>query len=1188
MAGLRPNNRIALYCACVLLAALFGLPGVALCLDEITVSTLSTEVNAGQSSSTSEKTIASKTFTITSTGSIIYTGTTIPSTGAINAEGDNTIILQSGASITATGNQSSGTSGINLTYGFTQYSSVTGVSGSAVNTVIINSGASITTNGDKTKGIITKDNNSITMNGTLTTNGANATCIDAEYNNTINIGGTVTAKGGANVITAQENNLITVSESGLLTMDGNSSGYSAILTNSNNIVVLAGTITSSQSSSNGLYLSLSGNAAYISGTINLTGSSSYALRSGYTYGTTTIGNTFHILSGASITGGILNADTNNNSTSYLTFGYTKNASNQSDLTSVDNDFSFTYSGNITSSSSGNWDGYFAGGSTTLNGTTNSFRNIFVGASCFTVATVPNGVGNGGMDTISAVSGATATLTIGNAISTTGTVTVGSGSTYNLYGTHTHTGGTVAIDGTLNLNGGTFVNNATSGTQTIGTLNVASGQTGTLSGSAATTVTAANITGTLSSAGSADVTLTTATLDGGTFSNTATGGTQTISTLNVSSGQTGTLAGTTATAVTTANLNGTLNYTASTGTTISAANIAGTIDNQSASALVLTTATISDNSTATLSNSSTGSMTITSLVLGSGDETLITIGDVTITNPISFAASAGADTLNVKSGTLTTSSALTFGDSDILMGSGTLVCASGVQFTGTDGYIKPGNSIGTLTITGDLAINSNTTLEIECEGTTSDKLLVSGTTTIASTATLTVSAVATGYLPSGTSYTILTSTGGLTNNGTISILGSSNTAVYTFSVSSDANNIYLDVVTRTDYTTIASTGTSNVKEVVKPLALVESTATGDLRTVMNALDSLPTSSSFHKALSMMSPEESVVPVIEAGQAVASAFSRTIASRASFVNRISAFSEAGLSLEGPVGPAGPYASLGGQPTEHLYGCWLKPFGTWADQDTVNNHAGFDYNTYGIALGGDRKIGDRLVIGLAGGYANTNTQSDGIQNAQAEINSWCMGTYTTYTISQNVIDLNYNYIINNNEGHRDIAFGEISRRASSDFNSHEHLISTNYGHNFRFSNLMVTPQAGMNFGWYNQDSYKETGADSINLRVDQYKFASVQGKLGICLGYIITDRISTDLSAHWGYEFNNTEQEVSASFEGVPNASFTVDGAEQDRESFQFGIGVKGKINGFTAAYVNYDLELRDSYRAHNLATGISFEF
>ncbi len=308
------------------------------------------------------------------------------------------------------------------------------------------SGAIVTT-GSMSSGIYASSNNTITASGSIITYGSEGTGIDVLDGNDITLSGTILTGGEwAYGIYGYDNNTITVA--GDVSTTGADAG--GIDVANNNIVTISGSVITSGSGAYAVNLFNNNNVCYLSGTIAATGSGVFALNSGS--GLSGESNCIHLLDGASITGGIHNSDLT--ATSYLTFGYATDVDGIADLAAADSSFSITLSDSITSDSSGNWDGYFAGGTTTLDGEVNSFRNLFIGGDCFDGATVAagnDGAGSAKTATLSRISGATAVLNVTNALTTTGSVIVGAGSTYNLYGTHTGSGDfTLDIGGNLNL------------------------------------------------------------------------------------------------------------------------------------------------------------------------------------------------------------------------------------------------------------------------------------------------------------------------------------------------------------------------------------------------------------------------------------------------------------------------------------------------------------------------------------------------------------------------------------------------------------------------------------------------------------------------------------------------------------------------------------------------------------------
>ena len=317
--------------------------------------------------------------------------------------------------------------------------------------------------------------NNVTISGDITSTGDNTSGLYSFRDSNINISGNVTALNGTAINSLKDNNNVILS--------GNLNARSGIFARSNNTIILTSTSTINYDNSFGIAVSgrtdgSFGNTLYLAGNITGSDTSQSALKS-FNIAHIDLGknihwggsNSFYLLNGASITGNASNEETYFNTTSYLINGYkTNNTTGKADRTAVDGNFNFTLNENITSTSTGLWDLFAAGGRTTLNGSTNQLSRLFIGADSFDGTTVTDGndvAGNATTADLTSTAGATATLTVNNEISTlnaingvTGSqittparVTVGSGSTYNLNGTHTHefdNADSFNILGTMNL------------------------------------------------------------------------------------------------------------------------------------------------------------------------------------------------------------------------------------------------------------------------------------------------------------------------------------------------------------------------------------------------------------------------------------------------------------------------------------------------------------------------------------------------------------------------------------------------------------------------------------------------------------------------------------------------------------------------------------------------------------------
>lgn len=178
--------------------------------------------------------------------------------------------------------------------------------------------------------------------------------------------------------------------------------------------------------------------------------------------------------------------------------------------------------------------------------------------------------------------------------------------------------------------------------------------------------------------------------------------------------------------------------------------------------------------------------VTGLITGTnGSLTKVGTGTLTLSGTVDY---TGATTVDggklVVNTSLTSSSSLTVNAGGTIGGSGTLP-----NTTINGGTLSPGNSIGTLTVAGNLIMTAASTYLVEVSPTAADRTNVTGHATLGGA---TVSAVYEAGSYVERRYTILNATGGRT--GTFgSIVNTNLPRGFAASLSYDANNAYLDLV-----------------------------------------------------------------------------------------------------------------------------------------------------------------------------------------------------------------------------------------------------------------------------------------------------------------------------------------------------------------------------------------------------------
>lgn len=165
--------------------------------------------------------------------------------------------------------------------------------------------------------------------------------------------------------------------------------------------------------------------------------------------------------------------------------------------------------------------------------------------------------------------------------------------------------------------------------------------------------------------------------------------------------------------------------------------------------------------------------------GDGSFSLTGEGSLTLANAQSYtgATTVAAGTLIVN-GSIAASSGVTVAAGATLGGTGI------VPTTVVSGTLSPGNSVGTLTVRGDVTFNAGSTYRVEIVGATSDLLTVSGSASLAGTIQLVAGG---GSYSFNTAYTVLSAASVSGSFGTVSTEGSFGDGVTT-TVSYTSNDV----------------------------------------------------------------------------------------------------------------------------------------------------------------------------------------------------------------------------------------------------------------------------------------------------------------------------------------------------------------------------------------------------------------
>ena len=810
--------------------------------------------------------------------------------------------------------------------------------------------------------------------------------------------------------------------------------------------------------------------------------------------------------------------------------------------------------------------------------------------------------------ISDTGGAGSIVKAGSGVWTlTGANTYGGGTTVTAGTLQLGTGGSLASTGALTVNGGTFDLN--SNVQTVGALSgsggaitLGSGVLTTNSGLSTTLASAISGSGALVKQGSGILTLTgnssysggttalgglinfaaagnfgtgAITLNGGGLqwaSGNATDISPRLAALGTAggtfdtNGNTVTLAsaitgagGLTKAGLGTLILTGANSYSG--GTTVSGGVLQGTTSNLLGS--------IANNATVAFNQGSSGkyagSMSGTGGVTVAGGGTVSFSGANIYTGPTVVTGSG-----LVVNGSL--ASAVTLDSASFIGGNGSI---GGLTVNG--GRVAPGNSIGTLTVNGSFVQNGGTyTVEANAQG-QSDRINVNGAATINGGTVQLVAA--SGTYGTRTTYTIVSATGGV--SGTYSGV----TGTYAFltpSLSYTANSVLLTLALQGNAFANLPNATGNQRAVGAALDQSAPTATGNFATAIGALASLDIQQA-GSALTAISGE----PYTDTS---------TVAVAASLLvlETLEHQLEAARGLRQPgtrvaLAQACDVACDDELPSR--LNAWMSGVGGFGSVGGGTDAGTLTYNIGGVAVGIDWRFDPRFLVGAAISYAGGRQWVGGL-NGNGSSDNYTAALYASFTQGGFYADAIAGYGYADTQMQRVTTIpGLQTATANGRVGINQFLGQLEMGYGigvYAPAEAIVTPFARFQTVAASQSGFTEWGSmNALALIGAPQNTTSLRTVLGAALAGNVpvgaANPLAIAVRLGWAHGYANTARPITAAFAGAPSASFTVYGAQSQRDGAVIGLALETKLTAATSIYARYDGEIAGGDNAHVASAG-----
>jgi outer membrane autotransporter protein len=254
------------------------------------------------------------------------------------------------------------------------------------------------------------------------------------------------------------------------------------------------------------------------------------------------------------------------------------------------------------------------------------------------------------------------------------------------------------------------------------------------------------------------------------------------------------------------------------------------------------------------------------------------------------------------------------------------------------------------------------------------------------------------------------------------------------------------------------------------------------------------------------------------------------------------------------------------------------------------GFNAHSRGIFAGADAPITENTRLGIAAAYIRSDLEWNAGQG-RVDTDYAKLGLYTAWLSGQWVMQGGLNAGVSHGDVKRRLVFSGLSRTAQASPSAREGNAHVQIGYRFPVAGMEVMPVARLDYFYQSRAAFSETGADSLNLKVQPLKARTLRSHLGVNLSWEQAlqngQKFSPRLQIGWAHERPLDDRAITAALTGEPD-SFTVLGDTRSQDALTLDTGIKLTTGETFYLFANYKLEYRRNMSDQSITAGMNYRF
>ncbi|MEM8635641.1 MAG: autotransporter domain-containing protein [Pseudomonadota bacterium] len=256
----------------------------------------------------------------------------------------------------------------------------------------------------------------------------------------------------------------------------------------------------------------------------------------------------------------------------------------------------------------------------------------------------------------------------------------------------------------------------------------------------------------------------------------------------------------------------------------------------------------------------------------------------------------------------------------------------------------------------------------------------------------------------------------------------------------------------------------------------------------------------------------------------------------------------------------------------GAWIQAFGRTADRDAESTSvSGYDADSFGVAVGADTKVGEKLTIGAAFNYANVSIDSEGPGLEETDIDTFQVSAYAGYNAGPAFVNGQIGYIFGNGDSERTGVTGSITGDADLD----GFTFRVDGGYDFEAGTVTITPQAGLRYASLSQDDFTETGGLGLSVDTSSVDFLDLRFGTEARGNF---ESFRPFVRAAYVIDVIGDGREFNVAVPGATTGPVFLTTTDAPQSRFEIGTGFSWDAGNGLSVGVEYDGEFASDYSAH----------